>query len=78
MAELRAVTVARSWPRGDKLGTHSIRRGVARAILDAGGSCPQLLRSGQWRSSACQLYLGQCHEEATAMASGLVEGSDDE
>ena len=65
---LRAFDAGRNWPRGAKLGTHSFRRGAARAILEAGGSFPQLLRSGQWRSSAYQLYLDLGHEEASAMA----------
>ena len=78
MSELRAFAEARNWPRSEKLGTRSLRRGAARAILEAGGSFSQLLRSGQWHSSAYQLYLDLGHEEATAMASALVEASDDE
>ena len=78
LSELRYFAAGREWPRAAKLGTHSFRRGAARAILEAGGSFSQLLRSGQWRSSAYQLYLDLGHEEASAMASVLVEGSDDE
>ena len=78
LAELRYFAEGREWPRAARLGTHSFRRGAARAILDAGGSFAQLLRSGQWHSSAYQLYLDLGHEEATAMASVLVEGSDDD
>ena len=78
LPELRAFSGARNWRRGDKLGTHSPRRGAARAILEAGGSLPQLLRSGQWRSSAYQLNLDLGHEEARAMASVIAEGSGDE
>ena len=78
LTELRASAWARKWPRSDKLGTHSFRRGAARAILEAGGSFSQLLRLGQWRSSAYKLYLDLGHEESTAMASVLVGSSDDE
>ena len=78
LSELRFFAEGRGWPRANKLGTHSFRRGAARAILEAGGSFSQLLRSGQWHSSAYQLYLDLGHEEATAMASVLVEASDDE
>ena len=78
LSELRYFAEGREWPRANRLGTHSFRRGAARAILEAGGSFAQLLRSGQWHSSAYQLYLDLGHEEATAMASVLVEGSDDE
>ena len=78
LSELRDFAAGREWPRGGKLGTHSFRMGAARAILEAGGSFPRLLRSGQWRSSAYELYLDLGHEEAGALASALVEGSDDE
>ena len=78
LTDLRAFAGAWNCSRGDKLGTRSFRRGDARAIKEVGGSCTQLLRSGQWRSSAYQLYLDLGHEEANAMASVLVEGSDDE
>ena len=78
LSELRYFAEGREWPRATKLGAHSFRGGAARAILEAGGSFSQLLRSGQWRSSAYQLYLDLGHEEASAMASVLVEGSDDE
>ena len=78
LAELRYFAEGREWPRANKLGTHSFRRGAARAILEAGGPFSQLLRSGQWRSSAYQPYLDLGHEEASAMASALVVGSDDE
>ena len=78
LSDLRDFAVGREWPRAAKLGAHSSRRGAARAIIEAGGFFSQLLRSGQWRSSACQLYLDIGHEEASAMASVLVDGSDDE
>ena len=78
LSDLRDFAAGREWPRAAKLGTNSVRRGAARAMLEAGGSFPQLLRSGQWRSSAYQLFLDLGHEEASAMASVLVEGSDDE
>ena len=78
LSGFRTFAEGRNWPRGEKLGTRSFRRGAARAILEAGGSFPQLLRSGQWRSSAYKLYLDLGREEASAMASVLVEGSGDE
>ena len=78
LSELRDFAAGREWPREGKLGPHSFRRGAARAILEAGASFSQRLRSGQWRSSAYQLYLDLGREEASAMASALVEGSDDE
>ena len=77
-SDLRDFAAGREWPRGAKLGAHSFRRGAARTILEAGGSFSQLLRSGQWPSSAYQLYPDPGHEEANAMASVFVGGSDDE
>ena len=78
LTELRAFAGARNWPRGDKLGTRSYMGGDARANLEAGGSVTHLPRSGQWHSSAYQPHLDLGREEAIAMASVLVEGSDDE
>ena len=78
MSEFRAFARARNGPRGVKLGTQSFRSRDARVILEAGGSLSQLLRSGQWRSSAYQLYLDLGHEEARARASVIAEGSGDE
>ena len=60
------------------MGTHSLRRGAARAILEATGSFSLLLRLGRWHSSAFQLYLDLWREESRAMAPILVEASDDE
>ena len=78
LSELRTFAGSKNWPRSAKLGAHSFRRGAARAVLEAGGPFSQLLRSGQRHSSAYRLYLDLRHEEADAMASALVEGSDDE
>ena len=61
-----------------KLGTRSVRRGAARAILVAGGSFSQLLRAGQWHSSAYKLYLDMGRDGATAVSAFLADASDDE
>ena len=66
------------WDRAERLGPHSIRRGAARAILEAGGSFAQLLKAGQWHSSAFRLYLDIGVEETKAMAAATIEASDDE
>ena len=78
LPEFGALAGTRNWPRNDKLGTHSFRGGAARAVLGAGGTSSQLLRSGQSHSSAYQLSLDLGRRDADAMASALVEGSDDE
>ena len=74
---LRSMARQFGWEKAEKLGTRSIRRGAARAILAAGGTFAQLLRAGQWHSSAYRLYLDMGGEEAKAMASVLIEDSDE-
>ena len=78
LTELRSVGRAGGWPQAEKLGTHSIRRGAARAILEAGGSFAQLLRAGQWHSSAYKVYLDMGREETSAVTSLLADASDDD
>ena len=60
------------------MGTHSLRRGAARAILETAGSFSRLLRLGRWHSSAFQLYLDLWREESQAITSIMIEASDDE
>ena len=74
---LRSMARQFGWEKAGKLGTRSIRRGAARAILAAGGTFAQLLRAVQWHSSAYRLYLDMGGEEAKAMASVLTEDSDE-
>ena len=76
--KLRNMARHLGWERSEKLGSHSIRRGAARAILEAGGSFAQLLKAGQWHSSAYRLYLDLGMEENRAMAEVMIEQSDDE
>ena len=76
--KLRNMARHLGWERSEKLGSHSIRRGAARAILEAGGSFAQLLKAGQWHSSAYRLYLDLGMEENKAMAQVMIEQSDDE
>ena len=78
LSELRAFAGSRQWDRAGRLGTHAFRRGAARAILKAGGSFAQLLRAGQWHSSAYKLYLDLGREESQAVAEVLIEASDGE
>ena len=54
---LRSDATQLGIPQAEKLGTHALRRGMARDILDAGGSLAVLLRAGGWRSSAFAGYL---------------------
>ena len=43
--ELQNFALAEAWRNADKLGTHSLRKGSARAFLEAGGSFSRLIRS---------------------------------
>ena len=65
------------WEKAGGLEPRGIRRGAARAISDAGASVAQLLRAGQWRSSAYSLFLDLGVEETKAMASILIGASDE-
>ena len=75
LSELRALAREHGWGRAE-LGTHVSRRGAARAILSAGGSFAQLLKAGQRRSAAYQLYLDLGRQESQAAADILFEASD--
>ena len=77
LAELRGFADLKEWRGSGRLGTHSFRRGAARATLEAGASFSQLLRSCHWRSSACQRYLDLGREESRAAASIIVEASEE-
>ena len=78
LGELRSPGEARDWKSAEKLGTHPPRRKAARAILDAGGPFAQLLVSGQWRSAAYKLYFDLGREDTGAVASILIEASDED
>ena len=62
----------------DKIGTHALRRGMARDILDAGGSLATLLLAGDWQSSAFIAYLRENHLEEKAVAGLVIDHSDSE
>ena len=62
----------------ERLGSHSFRRGMARDIIDAGGSLAALLQAGQWRSSAFALYLRENQCEESAIANMIIDHSDSE
>ena len=74
---LRSLARRLGWERAERLGPLSIRRGAARAILEAGGSFAQLLKAGHWHSSALRYYLDLGVEETAATAAATIESSDD-
>ena len=78
LTELPSVAHFGGWAQASKLGTRSVRRGAARAFLEARGSFSQRLRAGQWHLSAYKLYLGMGREETTAVSSLPADASDDE
>ena len=49
---LRRLAAAVGIPNAQRLGSHALRRGMARDILDAGGTLSMVLRAGDWRSAA--------------------------
>ena len=77
VSSLRCLARQAGWEKTDRLGAHSIRRGAARAILAAGGTFSQLMKAGQWHSSAFKLYLDLGGEETKGMSSVLIEDSED-
>ena len=75
--ELGGSRSVESRENSERLGTRSLSRGAARAILDAAGSFAQRLWSGQWRSPAFQLYL-DLGEGSQAMAPISIPVSGDD
>ena len=75
---MRSIGESLYWSNADILGTHSIRRRAARALMFAGGTLAQLLRAGQWRGCGVRAYLDLDEEENRAMMDILIEGSGDE
>ena len=63
-------------PQFDQLGSHAFRRGMARDIVDGGGSLATLLRAGEWRSAAFVAYLKEHHAEDNAISQLVVDHSD--
>ena len=60
------------------LGSHALRRGMARDIVDAGGNLATLLRAGDWRSAAFVAYLREHHAEESAISQLVIDHSDSE
>ena len=78
LRRLREGGARLNWPLADKLGTHSFRRGAARALMSAVGTWLQLRRAGQLRGNAVRLYLDLGEDERRSMTYILIEGSEDE
>ena len=63
-------------PNASNLGTHALRRGMARDIVDAGGSLATLLRAGDGRSASYIRYLREHQIEECAATQLLIDHSD--
>jgi len=77
---LRRRLVLLGIPEAHAYGLQSFRRGAAQQILDDGGSLADILKAGQWSSSAFNLYLDMAEIEATAVVDALTgahDGADD-
>jgi hypothetical protein len=75
---LRRHAAILGYPASQRLGSHSLRRGMARDIVDAGGSLAVLLRAGDWRSSAFLRYLRDHQVEECAVSQLAIDHSDSE
>ena len=78
LRKLRELGASCGIANSDKLGTHVLRRGMARDIIDAGGSLATLLRAGDWKSASYIKYLREGQVEERAAADLLIEHSDSE
>ena len=76
--DLRKYAAAVGLPEHDRLGSHALRRGMARDILDAGGSLAALLKAGDWKSAAYVVYLRENQAEESAISRLVVDHSDSE
>ena len=78
VSDLRRYAAAVGLPDHERLGSHAFRRGMARDILDAGGSLAALLKAGDWRSAAFIAYLRENQAEETAVSRLVVDHLDPE
>ena len=60
------------------VGTHSLRRGMAQDIIDAGNSLAVLLKAGGWSSAAFLEYLRADQASDAAVSQALIQLSDSE
>ena len=75
---LRADALQIGLHEAHRLGSHSLRRGMARDIVLAGGSLATLLRAGQWRSKSFMVYLQEQTLDEQAVAQLVIDHSDDD
>ena len=61
-----------------RFGTHAFRRGMAKEIIDLGGSLATLMEAGGWTSSAYRVYLRGAQVEDMGVARAIVQLSDSE
>ena len=78
LRKLRELAAQCGIPEAGSLGTHALRRGMARDIVDAGGSLATLMRAGDWKSAAYAQYLRENQIEDKAVADLLIDHSDSE
>ena len=59
-----------------RFGTHAFRRGMARDIVDHGGSLATLMEAGGWTSAAYKAYLRNAQIEDVSVTNTLIMLSD--
>ena len=65
-------------PDSNKFRTHDLRRGHARDLQASGASLYEILKAGEWRSSAFLKYLDESDLECQAAFEAHVGQSSDE
>ena len=74
--KLRARAASGGLPRASAYTSHSLRRGMAQDVLDAGGSLAVLLHADDWLSSAYKAYLRVQQPEEVALSKAVIYLSD--
>ena len=64
--QIYGVVFCKQVPNASAYGTHSLRRGHARDLLESGATLAEILRAGQWRSAAFMRYLNLADIEKVA------------
>jgi hypothetical protein len=78
LTTLKSIAVLCGITNASRMGSHAFRRGMAQDIIKAGGNLATLMRAGQWSSGAYKVYLQNQALDEDAIASLIINHSDDE
>ena len=62
----------------NEIGSHALHLGIARDILDVGGSLAAFLRAGAWSSEAFAEYLREHQIEECSISRLVIDHADSE